>query len=123
MSFYNTPNIPKLYYFTILLKCYFLIFLYYFFPTRHFFFQIQLFQRSINFQQPAIFFFQFLSNYFNNLPFFFFFFLRKNMPNINVLKLANFKNEHSNFPCRLRPFSVDLTRFFSIFRTRLVRDF
>ena len=27
IPFYNTPNIPKLYYFTILLKYYFLIFL------------------------------------------------------------------------------------------------
>ena len=32
IPFYNTLNIPKLYYFTILLKYYFLIFLYYFFP-------------------------------------------------------------------------------------------
>ena len=122
MSFYNTPNISKLYYFTILLKYYFLIFLYYFFPTRHFFFQIQLFQRSINFQQPAIFFFNFFPTI-STTCHFFFFFLRKNMPNINVLKLANFKNAHSNFPCRLRPFFVNLTRFFSIFRARLVRDF
>ena len=87
ISFYNTLNFPKLYYLTILLKYYFLIFLYYFFPTS-FLFQIQLFQWSIfnnlrvffffffNFF-PSIsttcqfFFFQFLSNYFNNLPIFF----------------------------------------------------
>ena len=60
IPFYNTLNIPKLYYFTILLKYYFLIFLYYFFPTS-FLFQIQLFSNSTiptgNFQQPASFFF------------------------------------------------------------------
>ena len=37
IPFHNTPNIPKLYYFTILLKYYFLIFLYYYFSNRHFF--------------------------------------------------------------------------------------
>ena len=79
IPFYNTPNIPKLYYFTILLKYYFLIFLYYFFPTV-IFFSIQLFQGSI----------------FNNLlVFFFFFFGTKNLPKINVLKFANFKNPHA----------------------------
>ena len=61
------------------------------------------------FQQPGciFLFFQFLSNYFNNLPKNFFFnffptilttyqfFFRKNLPNINVLKFANFKNLHT----------------------------
>ena len=37
ISFYNTTYIPKLYYFTFLLKYYFLIFLYYFFPIITFF--------------------------------------------------------------------------------------
>ena len=37
ISFYNTPYIPKLYYFTFSLKYYFLIFLYYFFPIITFF--------------------------------------------------------------------------------------
>ena len=71
ISFYNTLNFPKLYYLTILLKYYFLIFLYYFFPTS-FLFQIQLFQWSIfNNLRVFFFFFQFLSIYFNNLPIFF----------------------------------------------------
>ena len=123
ISFYNTSNIPKLYYFTILLKYYFfnlsLLFLSnkpffskfnysngQFSTTCHFFFSIsfQLFQQPANF-------------------FIFLFFLRRNMTNINVLKLADFKNPHANFPCRLRPFSMNLIWFFSIFRARLVRDF
>ena len=39
ISFHNMPNIPKLYYFSILLKYYFLIFLYYYFSNRHFFYK------------------------------------------------------------------------------------
>ena len=92
IQFYNTPSIPKLYYFTILLK-------YYFFNlSLLFLFNVISFSNStvpsfsnstiptVNFQQPASFFFfptisttwvyfcfQFLSNYFNNLPIFFFF--------------------------------------------------
>ena len=114
--FYNMPNILKLYYFTILLKYYFLIFNYYFSSTLFLFqiqpfqlFQIQLFQRSIFnnlqfflfsfsisfqlFQQPGcIFFFNFFPTISTTCQFFFF---RKNLSNINVLKLANFKNSHT----------------------------
>ena len=108
ISFYNTLNFPKLYYLTILLKYYFLIFLYYFFPTS-FLFQIQLFQWSIFnnlrvfffffsisfhlFQQPANFFFFSISFQLFQQPANFFF--RMNLPNINVLKFANFKNPHT----------------------------
>jgi len=45
--FYNRPNIPKLYYFNILLKYYFFNFFLLFLSTSHFFFQIQqIFQWS-----------------------------------------------------------------------------
>ena len=104
IPFYNTLNLPKLYYFTILLKYYFLIFLYYFFPTfiffkfKHYsnshFFQIQaLFQQTHFLSSSHKYFFPTIIYLFNHLHFFFC--LRKKLPNINVLKLVNFKNPHT----------------------------
>ena len=106
IPFYNTPNIPKLYYFTILLKYYFFnLFLLLLFQPSFFFFKInysQLFQMlafptvilpifflfsffsiSIYFQlfhQPANFFFNLFPTISTIAKFFFF---RKNLPNIN----------------------------------------
>ena len=55
IPFYNTPYIPKLYYFTFSLKYYFLIFLYYFFPIITFF---QDSNGNIFLGFPTLFFFQ-----------------------------------------------------------------
>ena len=141
---------PKTLLFYHFIKILFLIFLYYFFPTVIFFFQIkQLFQRShfqyhfikiffliffYHFFPKIIFFFsnstnipmvtfsieslhpttiifstyidshhvnshifniyRFIYIYFQQ-PGFYFIFLRKNLPEINVLKLADFKNPHT----------------------------
>ena len=142
IPFYNTPYIPKLYYFTFSLKYYFLIFLYYFLPIitffqdsngniflgfrTLFFFQTCILQRShfpglcntiffptvmlipmagpwpLSFLSNNLLFFSNLTTIPNNLPIFFFFFrknlqffFRKNMPNINILKLVNFKNPNT----------------------------
>ena len=94
IPFYNTLNIPKLYYFTILLKYYFLIFLYHFFPIVIFYFKfnnyynVHIFNRAFASYQrsyfqhiqiyilPTVIFSTYIDPHtyiFNNLPIFFFF--------------------------------------------------
>ena len=64
IPFYNIPNIPKLYYFTILLKYIFLISF-----QQSFFFKFNY--SNGQFSTTCQFFFFFSFNYFNNLPIFF----------------------------------------------------
>ena len=75
ISFYNAHNIPKLYYFTILLKYYFLILLYYFFPTVIFFFKFNNYSNGQIFNTILLkyYFLIFFYHFFLTVFFFFFF--------------------------------------------------
>ena len=86
ISFYNTHNIPKLYYFTILLKYYFLIFLYYFFPTFIFFFKFNNYSNGQIFNTILLkyFFLIFLYHFFLTVFFSFFFFKFNNYSNSHI---------------------------------------